>query len=265
MHRHRDDPLPHGRWHLLTAARVSVLVALVASGCAAPPTRSEPSAAPAFASEIPSPVTASVSAAASSDAQPRGPCPADMVDVGVACIDRYEAPNEKGAKPLRMQSVDDANAYCTAREKRLCDEDEWNRACEGPHHKPYPYGPKYEAGRCNDDGKLLLADWAKLGRYPGPVADAEATRLDQSEPSGTRDGCVSEEGVHDLTGNVAEWVVRTQKNPTNFTHVVKGCFWGRCFREPHEPACAYVNYAHPAGFRSYEMGFRCCAARSPTP
>lgn len=186
-----------------------------------------------------------------------------MVDVGAACIDRYEAPNQKGQKPLRMQSVDDANAFCAARSKRLCDEDEWVRACEGPHRRRYPYGSTFAGGTCNDDGKLLLPSWEKLGRWPGPVATEEVARLDQSEPSGAREGCASEEGVFDLTGNVAEWVVRTRDNPTNYTHVVKGCFWGRCYREPHEPACAYVNYAHPAGFRSYEMGFRCCADRSP--
>lgn len=186
-----------------------------------------------------------------------------MVDVGVACIDRYEAPNEKGAKPLLMQTVEDANAFCGARQKRLCNEDEWVRACEGPSHRRYPYGDHYQEGICNDDGKLLLADWDKLGRYPGPVAKEESARLDQSTPSGSREQCVSEEGVFDLTGNAAEWVARTRKNPTNYSHVVKGCFWGKCYREPHEPACAYVNYAHPAGFRSYEMGFRCCAARKP--
>jgi len=184
-----------------------------------------------------------------------------MVDVGVACIDRYEAPNEKGKKPLLMQTVADADVFCAQRSKRLCTEREWVRACEGPHHRAYPYGDTYRPGRCNDDGKLLLADWMTLGRYPADAGVEEATRLDQSEASGSREACVSEEGVYDLTGNAAEWVVRTEDNPTNFSHVVKGCFWGKCFRVPHEPACAYVNYAHPAGFRSYEFGFRCCSDR----
>ncbi|NUP10313.1 MAG: SUMF1/EgtB/PvdO family nonheme iron enzyme [Polyangiaceae bacterium] len=191
-----------------------------------------------------------------------GPCPADMVDVKVACIDRFEAPNEKGAAPLLMQSVKDGETWCKQRGKRLCTEDEWDRACEGPSGKAFPYGAKYEASRCNDDGKFIAPSWKKLGRWPGAEADAEMKRLDQSEPSGARAGCVSDEGVFDLTGNVGEWVVRTKDNETNYSHVVKGCFWGRCFRPPHTPSCEYVNYAHPAGYRSYELGFRCCKDRS---
>lgn len=252
--------------------RVAITVGLVGVAACAPARdrgertqRTPTPIVPAGAASADAVASASAPPVASSGAltERAGPCPADMVDVGVACIDRYEAPNEKGAKPLLMQTVDDANAFCTARQKRLCNEDEWVRACEGPHHLRYPYGDKFEGGRCNDDGKLLLADWDKLGRWPGAAATEEASRLDQSDASGVREGCVSEEGVFDLTGNVAEWVLRTRKNPTNYTHVVKGCFWGRCFREPHEPACDYVNYAHPAGFRSYEMGFRCCADRKP--
>lgn len=192
--------------------------------------------------------------------EPQAPCPADMVDVGVACIDRYEAPNKQGEKPLRMQTAKDGEAYCEQRGKHLCTEDEWLRACEGKAGNPFPYGKKYQAGVCNDDGEFRAANWKKLGTWPAETATLEAERLDQSEPSGTRAGCTTSEGVVDLTGNVGEWVVRTRKNETNYGHVVKGCFWGKCFRPPHTPSCEYVNFAHPTGFRSYELGFRCCAA-----
>jgi formylglycine-generating enzyme required for sulfatase activity len=188
-----------------------------------------------------------------------------MVDVGVACIDRYEAPNKKGEKPILMQSSADGEKWCSERGKRLCNEDEWVRACKGPKGLRYPYGGKFESGRCNDVGKFIAPSWKVLGGWPNDAAKTEVSRLDQSEPSGTREGCVSAEGVHDLTGNVAEWVVRTRQNETNYSHVVKGCFWGRCFRVPHEPECDYVNFAHPAGFRSYEMGIRCCKAKEKAP
>lgn len=193
---------------------------------------------------------------------PSSPCPEEMVDVGLACIDRYEAPNERGQRPLLMQSSDEGEKWCNERGKRLCNEDEWVRACRGPSNKPYPYGTKFESGRCNDVGVFRAMSWKTLASWPSDAARAEVKKLDQSEPSGARAGCVSDEGVFDLTGNVAEWVVRTRDNETNYSHVVKGCFWGRCFRVPHEPACDYVNFAHPAGFRSYEMGFRCCKARA---
>ena len=185
-----------------------------------------------------------------------------MVDLGTRCIDRYEAPNVKGEKPLRMQSAIDGEAFCERAGKRLCSEDDWLRACNGSKKRAFPYGSRYRSGVCNDEGKYLAPSWKALATWPAAAAVAEAARLDQSEPSGARPDCVSEEGVVDMTGNVAEWVVRTRDNDTNYAHVIKGCFWGRCFRPPHTPSCDYVNFAHPSGFRSYELGFRCCRDRA---
>ncbi|NUO52379.1 MAG: SUMF1/EgtB/PvdO family nonheme iron enzyme [Polyangiaceae bacterium] len=234
----------------------------------APDDTTGPAAVAALAAS--SPPSAAVSAStpapsASASTAPAGPCPEDMVDVGLACIDRFEAPNKKGEKPILMQSSDDGQKWCEERGKRLCNEDEWVRACKGPKGSRYPYGAKFESGRCNDVGKFIAPSWKTLGSWPSDAAKAEVQKLDQSEASGTREGCVSAEGVFDLTGNVAEWVVRTRENVTNYSHVVKGCFWGRCFRVPHEPECDYVNFAHPAGFRSYEMGIRCCKSKEKTP
>jgi hypothetical protein len=253
--------------------RVALAATLLAGGCQAeavieaphePPhsasstaTMADPGAAPGT---MPT-AARSLPTAGPSSERSEGPCPADMVDLGTRCIDRYEAPNVKGEKPLRMQSAEDGEAFCKRSGKRLCSEDDWLRACNGKSQRAFPYGDSYRAGVCNDDGKYLAPSWKALASWPGATAVAEANRLDQSEPSGTRDGCVSEEGVADLTGNVAEWVVRTRDNETNYGHVVKGCFWGRCYRPPHTPSCAYVNFAHASGFRSYELGFRCCADR----
>ena len=77
----------------------------------------------------------------------------------------------------------------------------------------------------------------------------------------------------DLTGNAAEWVVKTKAHPeaclddqqAAHRYVVQGCYWGKCYRKPHQPRCGYVNCAHPAGYRSYEFGFRCCGDRNPAP
>jgi formylglycine-generating enzyme required for sulfatase activity len=198
-----------------------------------------------------------------------GACPADMVDVSAACIDRYEAPNRAGEKPLRMQTLPEAQAWCGERGKRLCTEDEWLRACQGPKGWTYPYGPSYQEHACNQDKRFIAPKWKLLAGWPSDAAKAEAQRLDQSEPSGSRASCVSPEGVFDLTGNVAEWVVKKHPHPEaclddeqrKHRYVVQGCFWGKCYREPHEPACGYVNCSHPETFRSYEFGFRCCQDR----
>jgi formylglycine-generating enzyme required for sulfatase activity len=181
-----------------------------------------------------------------------------MVRLGRFCIDRYEAPNREGATPLLMQSALDGQAWCAERAKRLCLESEWVRACAGPNGWNYPYGPAYRGSVCNDDKTWQAPQWRALRSWPSEAASAEVRRLDQSEPAGARADCRSAEGVFDLTGNAAEWVVRTEDNPTDHDHVVKGCYWSRCFRPPHTPACDYVNYAHVGAERSYEMGFRCC-------
>jgi len=190
-------------------------------------------------------------------------CPDDMVPVASFCIDRYEAPNVLGELPYALQTAYDGEAWCSERGKRLCYADEWVRACEGPHGRTYPYGSAYRDDVCNDDHPWIRVKWKALARWPRDVALDEATRLFQADMSGARAGCVSEEGVNDLTGNVAEWVRRSTPSPrVGWDHVLKGCYWAGCFKEPR-PNCAFTNAAHPGTFRTYEAGFRCCSKRLP--
>ncbi len=56
------------------------------------------------------------------------------------CMDRYEYPNQAGATPARLHSWYDAQEACEAAGKRLCEEQEWTLACEGPERQPYPTG-----------------------------------------------------------------------------------------------------------------------------
>jgi len=188
------------------------------------------------------------------------PCPAEMVDLGTLCMDRYEAPNMAGVPPLAMRTALDGEAWCDERGKRLCSEAEWVRACEGLSERAFPYGETYERGRCNDDQTWRSPSWMTLATWPSDAAMREAERLYQAEPSGTRPECASEEGVIDLTGNVAEWVRRSFPSRTGYDHVMKGCYWAGCYGGA-PPSCAFVNPAHPSGFRSYEAGFRCCSDR----
>lgn len=185
-----------------------------------------------------------------------------MVDAPLACVDRYEAPNKKGEKPMLMVDANEAQAWCKANGKRLCSEKEWITACGGESSRPFPYGTSHKDGACNDEQKYRVPSWAKLGRWPDAAARAEATRLDQSEPAGQRDGCVTPEGAHDMVANAAEWVTRTETHPENPPYVAMGCSWTKCFRPPHTPVCDYANYNHVPGWRSYEIGFRCCKDKS---
>src|SRR5262249_5892922 len=117
------------------------------------------------------------------DAAPRadvvhGNCPDDMVPVGDACMDIYEAPNRAGAEPLVMYTFVEAEAWCDARGKRLCFDDEWTSACAGPDGWAYPYGPTREPGRCNDDKVWRAYSQSALDGWPYGVSAPDIDTLD---------------------------------------------------------------------------------------
>ncbi len=189
--------------------------------------------------------------------RPRGGCPSSMVRAGNFCIDRYEAPNRRGGRPLVMQSANDANEWCTDHHKRLCTEDEWIAACQGDDHRTYPYGNEHIDDRCNDDKTWMKVDEALLAKWPAPEAKAHAKELYQATPSGSKRQCKSEAGARDMTGNVEEWVVRTRTHANSFPYILIGCYWSGCYGG-NKPTCHSTNNAHGPEFRFYETGFRCC-------
>jgi formylglycine-generating enzyme required for sulfatase activity len=195
-----------------------------------------------------------------------GGCPSRMARVRDVCVDRYEAPNRRGARPLVMQSANDAVAWCTAHGKRLCTEDEWITTCEGDDHRAYPYGNEHVESRCNDDKAWRTVDEATLAKWPAPEAHAHARELYQATPSGSKHKCASDTGVGDLTGNVEEWVVRTRQHANDWPYLLIGCYWSGCFGGG-KPTCHSTNDAHGPEFRFYETGFRCCrdAAKKKEP
>lgn len=180
-----------------------------------------------------------------------------MVRVHDSCVDRFEAPNRRGQKPLVMQSAKDAEAWCAARSKRLCTEDEWISACEGEGHRRYPYGSTRIEGRCNDSESWRTVDEGLLAKWPAPEAKAHVEALYQATPSGAKPSCVSDAGVYDLVGNVEEWVVRTREHANSPPYILIGCYWSGCYGGG-KPTCHSTNNAHGPEFRFYETGFRCC-------
>lgn len=170
------------------------------------------------------------------------------------CMDVYEAPNVRGALPIVMKSGVDAEAYCAARGKRLCSEREWETACEGPELRPWVYGWTADGKTCNSGKSWRPFDAVAL--YAGGAAmEKEMERLWQGEASGTRTACVSQDGVHDLVGNVEEWV--TARKGRTFRLALMGGFWAKPWT-----GCRGTNDAHEPAFRFYEVGFRCC--KDPT-
>ncbi|WP_438040023.1 SUMF1/EgtB/PvdO family nonheme iron enzyme [Sorangium sp. So ce128] len=244
-------------------------------------------------------------------APPPGPCPADMALVGGFCIDRYEAhlvidaggelavhPHFKrpepgvrylarsaaGVFPQAYISRVEAKAACVAAGKRLCTRREWQRACRGNGAHRYPYGPRGERGRCNTGKPHLLREvfgehppggWSYERHFNSPDLDQKPGFLARS---GEHAGCASELGVHDMVGNLHEWVgdmvddelvmrmstegVERRDQPW---HEGNGVFMGGFFSTTSElgPGCYFTTIAHEPTYHDYSTGFRCCDSVEP--
>lgn len=142
------------------------------------------------------------------------------------CIDIYEYPNQAGAKPTTGATFAEAKAACEGQQKRLCTEDEWERACKGPQNGRFAYGEKFDPEACNMT-KTLAA-------------------------SGDHARCKSGYGVFDISGNAAEWT------SSRYTAGASG----KAVKGGGSPGDVYARCSgrRPVSERSKEamLGFRCC-------
>lgn len=164
----------------------------------------------------------------------------ENIQVGSFCVDEFEYSDTKrrGGSPRVEVTWEQARGLCEAAEKRLCTEEEWEKACKGPGNARYAYGDDYVPGMCNT--KVSLQE----------TAPAVAR-------SGAFHQCVSRGyGVADLSGNVAEW--------TNTRVPKRGAVQkGGSFNEPHLASrCSARVFSAPEK-TSLSVGFRCCASVKP--
>lgn len=156
-------------------------------------------------------------------------CPPGMVSVardnGAAfCIDAYEWPNILGEKPLASVSWVQAKIFCMDAGKRLCTREEWATACRTSKKTAYPYGQKYQKGKCPSDGGALY----KSGSFPQ---------------------CGEAGGAKDMVGNVWEWV---EDKKGDYPYMLGGSFrFG-------EVADCHLASEGGIGLKSGDVGFRCC-------
>ncbi len=167
------------------------------------------------------------------------------------CVDTYEYPNLAGQNPLISITYTESKKMCEAIGKRLCTEDEWTFACEGPEALPYPYGFKRDKNICNIDKHWHAFNEKKLSARGTEIQRDELARLWQGEPSGFREKCVSVFGVYDLTGNIDEWA--TASRPSKFISILKGGYYG-----PVRTRCRPSTRNHSPEHYFYQQGFRCC-------
>jgi len=167
------------------------------------------------------------------------------------CMDQFEAPNRRGARPLVMQSFEMAERFCKDRKKRVCKEQEWELACEGAERRPLAYGWAVNKSTCNSDKQWRPFDAALL-KAGGEDEKKELQKLWQGSKSGTYLACVSPFGIYDMMGNVEEWV--GSRKSRKFPGALMGGFWAKPWT-----GCRGTNDAHEPSFTFYETGFRCCA------
>jgi formylglycine-generating enzyme required for sulfatase activity len=142
---------------------------------------------------------------------------------------------------------------------------------------PFPYGARFEEGRCNLGKRHLLTLLFPERVYRLRYEDFNDPSLHAREgflaPAGAHEGCApSKDGPHDMVGNLHEWVsddatstvlaailaeVPRQWQPTAAGN---GIFMGGFYstRHEHGPGCLFTTVAHEPAYHDYSIGFRCC-------
>jgi formylglycine-generating enzyme required for sulfatase activity len=157
---------------------------------------------------------------------------------------RYVVEAGYGQHPVTNVSWYGARAYCRYYGKRLPTEAEWEKAARGTDGRAYPWGDSLDPHKLNSDYRI--GDTTPVGNYPAAV---------------------SPYGVHDIAGNVWEWVDDWYQAYPGSPYrspffgqkykVVRGGSWNH---PGSDARTTRRDIAHPARC-IHVVGFRC--ARAP--
>ena len=212
------------------------------------------------------------------------PCPSDMVPIGAACIDIYEASRRDGTaysqgvddtlalsrpgvipwhvNPMTAEALALFEAACEAAGKRMCTPEEWERACCGaarptcPSLASYVYGDTYDRELCNVVDTFCDDHCAAEGIDPcetGPDCGYRYLCF-HAVPTGQMGSCTNGVGAFDINGNVWEILPVPTTVDARGYQVRGGAF--NCAN-----AAGRVNCEYNAGWTSLYAGFRCCMDR----
>ncbi len=178
-----------------------------------------------------------------------------MIDTFESSLDSGKAVSGKHLVPGTRMSWYAANDACKAAGKRMCSESEWIAACQAAapvddngngqtaddmiEGTAYPYGDLHTKNLC----------WENHEANPRLPADQQPSW--RPVYTGEMPGCVTPDGVYDMTGNVEEWVGTTAE---------EAVLLGGAFDTPDDKArCYRRNPTFGAGYSNIRTGFRCCA------
>jgi formylglycine-generating enzyme required for sulfatase activity len=168
--------------------------------------------------------------------------------------------------PVNCIDWDMADAFCTAQGRRLPTEAEWELAARGQDGRRYPWGDEEPSAVLLNACGIECAAWGKAHH----VDETEMYDADDGWPStapvGTFPKGSSPYGLHDVAGNVWEWVADwygeypkdKQDDPagpaSGQKRVVRGGAWNGSRASWVRPT---FRYASGPSERSYAIGFRC--------
>jgi formylglycine-generating enzyme required for sulfatase activity len=180
-----------------------------------------------------------------SDWEAQGQITARTIHVDAFRIDAFEVTrgmlDASASDPFRAASGvtrSDAAAFCASRGGRLPTEDEWVVAADSAMNPPrrYPWG---------DTGAVCRR--AAWGLESGPCASA----ADGPDTVGSHKDGDSPLGLHDMAGNVAEWV---SDEPTLGVGIAKGGSWRSALAAELR---VWARLEVPPDARDARVGFRC--------